>query len=517
MPDVIHNSLTNDELHESFHRVSTSDPGAIGAGKYWLDTSSTPHKLKRRNAGNTAWVVVNGGQSKSTLVVAASDAPQDQKDAADYVCDGTADQVEIQAAHDAFTTGGKVVLTIGTFNISSSINIDNDSFTLEGSGNVKPTGATQIGMGTKLKAVSGLTSQVILAGSLSNRPIFGCTLKSFTIDGGYIGTATNGITYRSNQGLIFDVHVHDCTGWGIKVIGYSAAETGGSKWDTYDTKILSCMVGDCYDTGNKATATAGGGVWFADFAPDCHIMNCILLNNYDNIRITSASEQITSNHFYDAVHWNMWFDSSGSRTKVVGNKIEGSGSHGIMIDNTTAGTSALQFVGNNIKNSGDDADNSADHMNITGSSSFGHTAMVIVGNSFTKDSATANKPRNGINMSSANQGTLIVGNSFGADTHFGSTRIVDSSSGSNPALIGFNSGYRTRNGGQTSVSDGGTITHNIGDSFAGRAPTKVNVTSMTAGVIATVSAISATTITVNLRSHDGTTPGATTVLWSAEI
>lgn len=515
MADVIHNTLADDELHEPFHRVASSDPGAIGANKYWLDTGDATYALKRRNSGDTAWINV-AGAGTAALIVAASDAPDALKNRADYICDGTDDQVEIQAAHDAFTTGGKVILTVGTFNISATVSFDNDSFTLEGSGNVKPTGATQIGMGTKLQAVSGLTGEVILAGALADRPIFGCTLRHFTIDGGYIGTATNGITYRSSQGLIFDVHVHRCTGYGIKFIGYSAVETGSTKWDTYDSKLLACMVGDCYDTGVQATATAGGGVWFSDFAPDCHIVECVLLNNYDNLRISSASEQITTNHTYDAVRYNIWFDSSGSRTKVVGNKIEGSGSHGLFIDNTVAGTSALVIVGNNFKNSGDDTDNSADHINIVGSSSNGHTAMVIVGNVFSKDSATSNKPRYGINMSSAVQGAVIDGNNFGSDTHFGSTRINGSGSGSNPVVLGTNAGYKTQAGGTASVSDGGTISHGIGDSFAGRTPTRYGVVSTTAGVIATVSAVSATTLTINLRSHDGTTPGATTVAWFAE-
>lgn len=49
------------------------------------------------------------------LFVAASDAPDAQKAAANYVCDGTADQVEIQAALDALSSGGRLVLSEGTF------------------------------------------------------------------------------------------------------------------------------------------------------------------------------------------------------------------------------------------------------------------------------------------------------------------------------------------------------------------------------------------------------------------
>jgi hypothetical protein len=42
----------------------------VGAGLYWLDTSSDPYILKRRNPGNTAWISVGasgGGLSQAYL------------------------------------------------------------------------------------------------------------------------------------------------------------------------------------------------------------------------------------------------------------------------------------------------------------------------------------------------------------------------------------------------------------------------------------------------------------------
>ena len=455
------------------------------------------------------------------FVVASATASTAFKNRADYVCDGTADQAEINAAITALpSTGGKVVC-VGEFFNSGPILINKYGVTLEGVGVSNTTDGSQNSVGTRFRAVSGLTGQVILVqetASGNNAPVYGVTLRDFMIDGGYIGTLTDGILFRANRSRMDNVHVAKMTGWGVHVRGYTAAERDGiTKWDTYDTAIIGCQIADCMNTGNPATSTDGGGLWFDLNAPDCHVVNCVIYDNYDNLRVSVASEQITSNHFYDALRHNVWFDSSGSRTKFIGNKVEGSGSHGMFIDNTSAGTSALQIVGNNFKNSGDAADNTADHINVVGSSSFGHTAMVIVGNSFTKDSATANRPRYGINMSSAVQGAIITGNSFGADTHFGSTRINGTGSGSNPAIIADNSGFKSRAGGSASVSDGGTITHGLGDSFAGRTPSRVSVTSQTAGVIATATTLTSTTFTVNLRSHDGTTPGATTVMWFAEI
>ena len=60
----------------------------------------------------------------ATYVVAASNASPNSKAQADFVCDGSDDNVEIQAAIDALpVTGGIVHLTEGAFNISAPISI----------------------------------------------------------------------------------------------------------------------------------------------------------------------------------------------------------------------------------------------------------------------------------------------------------------------------------------------------------------------------------------------------------
>lgn len=66
----------------------------------------------------------------ATFIVAASDSLH--KERADYVCNGTDDQVEIQTAIDALPVGGgKVILLEGTYNISSDLTLDSK---LEGMG-----------------------------------------------------------------------------------------------------------------------------------------------------------------------------------------------------------------------------------------------------------------------------------------------------------------------------------------------------------------------------------------------
>jgi hypothetical protein len=93
----------------------------------------------------------------ATFVVAASDASDRVKNQADYVADGTADDVDIQAAIDALpAAGGKVVLSEGLFNISSAINLRNGT-NLEGQGIGSVNDAADDDGTTVLKATTAIS------------------------------------------------------------------------------------------------------------------------------------------------------------------------------------------------------------------------------------------------------------------------------------------------------------------------------------------------------------------------
>ena len=78
-----------------------------------------------------------GGAGKRTcrFVVGTSTAGWTEDDC-DYLCDGTADQVEINAAIQALPSGGgEIVILDGTYNITATIAMDKDNVTLSGNGN----------------------------------------------------------------------------------------------------------------------------------------------------------------------------------------------------------------------------------------------------------------------------------------------------------------------------------------------------------------------------------------------
>jgi hypothetical protein len=71
----------------------------------------------------------------ATIVVAAQNATAAEKSAADFVCDGTSDQVEINAAVNALPAeGGSIRLTGGTFNTTDVIYVRRQDTAIQGSG-----------------------------------------------------------------------------------------------------------------------------------------------------------------------------------------------------------------------------------------------------------------------------------------------------------------------------------------------------------------------------------------------
>lgn len=129
------------------------------------------------------------GAPHAHIVVAASAAPAKVKATADYVCDGTDDDVQIQAAVDAlpaYHNGGTVELSGGTFYVGTTVDL-RGAMILQGQGD-----ATYVRAG----ADSNLNS-------IGDQDVFQCTgdgantrlnlvLRDFHIDGSRIQTVNDG-------------------------------------------------------------------------------------------------------------------------------------------------------------------------------------------------------------------------------------------------------------------------------------------------------------------------------------
>lgn len=56
---TLHSQMSGSELHDAYHFVQESDPGAVGAGKNWLQISTS--RVRRRNSGNSGWDTIGAG------------------------------------------------------------------------------------------------------------------------------------------------------------------------------------------------------------------------------------------------------------------------------------------------------------------------------------------------------------------------------------------------------------------------------------------------------------------------
>src|SRR3990167_1005087 len=100
--------------------LTTAQRDALTPSEGMIIYNSTLDKVQKYE--NSTWVDV--GMSPATKVVATSASGY----AADYYTDGTADNVQIQAALDAINTagGGTLYLKAGTYSLSVAVNIYTD-------------------------------------------------------------------------------------------------------------------------------------------------------------------------------------------------------------------------------------------------------------------------------------------------------------------------------------------------------------------------------------------------------
>ena len=338
--------------------------------------------------------------------------------------DGTTDDYAIlQSALDA---GGAIYFPPGDYRVSQSLKVQLDGMTLLGAGPGNRNGGTQPGIATRIRASGSLIGPVILVQrAADDRPLTAITIQNLAVDGNAQGA--EGIIFRASQSSLQNVSIWACT-TGLRIRGYAVPY-----WDTYDTRIHNCLVGQC--------TTAG--VFLDNNTSDLHFDHSVFLANYDNFIISGgASHQITGCHFYDPTRYNVWFNGSGSRTKFANCKIEAAGQHGMLIDSTNGGYADIQITGCGFSSVDDAAtDNAWDLLHITGPTANGITRLTIVGNNFNNKSGNPKKPRFGVNISgSVAQGTVVVGNSFGPASNWGTAPLNNGSNSTNQSFVRANAG-----------------------------------------------------------------------------
>ena len=287
-----------------------------------------------------------------TKVVAASNSAST---AADYVCDGIADEVQIQAAIDASTAiGGIVYLMEGTYNIGQTINIKANKISLVGAGK-----GTNIASTANVTMISGsattsglLISNLLLTGTaglnriiqfdaVTNSVIERCwadNCRTFvflntdshenlitknTVDCGGIGNSdaiwvydserciiSNNKVFRSfDDGIVLESNAKGCTVEGniVKYIRYEAISIKNTNCinniiaNNFVEGTITSEVGIqvygayCTISGNSASSVLYGII--LNTAYDNTVTgNSCYLNRNDGIRLTNSSRNTVANN-----------------------------------------------------------------------------------------------------------------------------------------------------------------------------------------------------------------------------
>lgn len=221
-------------INHRFVSTKTDDPkdSTIVRPSNWNDTHIV---------GNGTWV------RSATKIVAASDSSSVSKSQADYVCDGVADDVEIQAANDA-ANGGSVQLMEGSYSCDS---LTINSCTLRGMGAVTAGGEADVGGGTVVNLTD--SSAEIAVGEDGRLH----DLKVRVISG-YTGTAVSVVgeaTFTSRIRMLDNIIIEQA-GWraaGFTGTGLLLNSPAGT---TLSYTSFGSIVINGFEYGFKATAAS---------------------------------------------------------------------------------------------------------------------------------------------------------------------------------------------------------------------------------------------------------------------
>lgn len=251
------------------------------------------------------WLEENAGGKRASRLTIGTTANGWAKKDCDYLCDGTADDVEINAAISALpATGGEVVLLDGTYNLAATIQINKAGVTLSGNG-----AATKL-----VRGFSGNSNnKAIIYMNMTN-----CVVRGIAVDGVkasyYAGIYNQGIESFGNKNTI-----EDCI---IENVHSNAAYVYGDYHVVRNVRATGCgcgvnasgennIVNGCVSTKNDTGVYVSG---------DHNVVaECVCLENDIGIEVNEGS--------YNIINGNV------SRVSSENNILIDGSNHNVITDN----------------------------------------------------------------------------------------------------------------------------------------------------------------------------------------
>ena len=239
-------------------------------------------------------------------------------DDCDYLCDGTADDVEINAAIQALpATGGQILILDGTYIITASITIDKIGVTLRGNGT-----ATILQRNWNSSTVEGVITITAMDG--------GVTVQNIQIRGGkqsYTNTNNIGIFLKNTQDNTITENIcNDNSGNGIHLE------------NTQDNTI----------TENICNDNSGNGIHL-ESTQDSTITENTCNNNYSGIFLSVVDNTtITGNTCSDSGIAGIHLSDANSNNTITGNTCNNNNYYGIYLSSSSDNNT---ITGNTCNNS----------------------------------------------------------------------------------------------------------------------------------------------------------------------
>lgn len=244
----------------------------------------------------------------ATYVVASSTAPAAWKTMTNYVCDGTADQVEINAALTALgSEGGVVILSNGTFNLSGSVSVPNVDAVLRG-----------MGKATNFVMSSGMATAAIIVNGPTAGGNWGTAqplVEDLRIDGSATSGANTGAHGLEVSGAVLNgtyrrLWITNCKGHSV----YMHSASGGER-PAYNL-LDHCNI----QTGSRDGVRLGDDFPSGTYAEHNDIRNCVItyhtVTGTYGIYATGNNNRITDCQF-DNLQIGVGI-SGGSQNHVTG-------------------------------------------------------------------------------------------------------------------------------------------------------------------------------------------------------
>ena len=279
--------------------MSGATSGAAGAaGLVPAPAAGAQDKYLR---GDGTWATVPAARP-ARFVVGTSAAGWTADDC-DYLCDGTSDQTEINAAIAALPSGGgEVLLLDGTYNISSSITVNKANVSLRGCGAAtviarKFNGTSANGV-ISCSAANCTISHLAIDGNKgsytneNNRGVYATTsAANFTIEDLFVQNSRDGIYVGGmTGGRITGCRIKNSGAYGVYVYNAAAIDISHNHIDAAgETAVLITGSKSINVNGNTITGSGNYGARLIGSATMCTIVNNICLDNAGGISLEAVS------------------------------------------------------------------------------------------------------------------------------------------------------------------------------------------------------------------------------------